>query len=738
MFKYLDYGSLLFCIVPSIIFAQELATERLNYQITKSNSEIILDGIPDEEEWDRHGVITSFFNHFPVDQGQADNQTEVRVTYNDEYIYFLAKMHDNGNRVIQSLDRDNDQSQFFSDAFTVVLDPTNKQQNGFLFGVNAAGAEMEATLELFGSQTIYAPNWDQRWFSATQQFEDYWIAEIAIPFRSLRYNKDNLTWGLNFMRIDREKFMNSTWTLFPVNFNSIDMNYMGTITWDRPIESKTRLLTFNPYATFSSSRNYEDINQNRAENKTDVGGDIKVNLSSTLNLDLTILPDFSNADVDQEITNITRFNIFLPEQRNFFLDNADIFSSFGAGTIRPFFSRRIGLSNGNPIPIDFGARLTGNLTPGLRIGIMDIQTSETSDFFAQNYAVAAFQQRVFKRSALKALFINRQATSGTLTDSDYSRNAGIEFDYITPNGDFNNTFRFHTALTSEGLNQNHYYGVKGNYSSKYLRAGWLLENVGKNFITEVGINPRLENFNAETEETIRVGFTKLNPWIRYWFINDDQKKKIAQHGANTWHVIYFNPDGTLNESNNNLDYTIDFRNTSTITLNNRFNRVNLLFPTALIGDEFAPLPPDGYSFFRSSLQFRTDRRKLFILEGNVNYGGFYNGTLLNSMLEANYRIQPWANFGLVYDYNKVKLQESFGERELHLLRFTGNLTFTKNLLFSNVVQYNTQSDNFSVFSRFQWRYAPMSDLFVIFNQNQNTSGLGVQNRGLILKLTYWL
>ncbi|MEL7123142.1 MAG: hydrolase, partial [Bacteroidota bacterium] len=124
--------------------------------------------------------------------------------------------------------------------------------------------------------------------------------------------------------------------------------------------------------------------------------------------------------------------------------------------------------------------------------------------------------------------------------------------------------------------------------------------------------------------------------------------------------------------------------------------------------------------------------------GAANYGGFYNGNLLNVNVETSYRIQPWANFGVVYDYNNIRLGEGFGDKELHLLRFTGNFTFTKNLLFNNVLQYNTQGENFSIFSRFQWRYAPMSDLFVIFNQNQNTNGLGIQNRGFIVKLTYWL
>lgn len=737
MYRKFQYTLITLIAIQTGMTAQSENPTRLNYNIKPVIDKIVLDGVPDDKEWNRHEVITNFYNHFPTDIGNAENQTEVRITYDNEFIYFLAKMHDNGNRVIQTLERDDDFALFFSDAFNIVIDPTNQQQNGFMFGVNSGGAEIEATLELFGSQTIYAPNWDQRWFSTTQQYEDYWIAEMAIPFRSLKYDKENLSWGINFVRIDREKFINSTWTLFPVNFNSIDMNYMGTLTWDKPIEGKSSLFTLNPYVTFSNTKDFQNGSDPKSSQDFNIGGDVKINLNSNLNLDLTVLPDFSNADVDQEVTNITRFNIFLPEQRNFFLDNADIFTSFGNGTIRPFFSRRIGLSNGSPIPIDFGARLTGNITPGLRLGLMNVQTDGFNNLPAENFAVGAFQQRLFKRSTIKGIFINRQAT-GKESTSEYSRNAGVEFDYINPSGRFNNSLLFHASFTSEKLSKNYYYGFNGGFTNKNIRANWLFESVGENFITDVGINPRLENFNSATEASIRVGFKKIDTSFEYIFVNDNQAKKIANHGPKTAHLIFLNPDGSLNESNNSLEYSFNFRNTAIFELNNEFNRINLLFPTSLIGDEFEPLPVDDYSFLRSGVRYRTDRRKLFIFEGAANYGGFYNGNLLNINVETSYRIQPWANFGLVYDYNNIQLGEGFGDKELHLLRFTGNFTFTKNLLFNNVLQYNTQGENFSIFSRFQWRFAPMSDLFVIFNQNQNTNGLGIQNRGFIVKLTYWL
>jgi hypothetical protein len=729
-----------FLLISLISFAQNGGSDTrslFKYTIQKTIVPIQLDGIAQENEWEAHDVTTNFYNHWPNDEGQAQNQTEVKITYDDNNLYILAKCYDKGERIIQSLVRDNDSDYWGSDNFSVAIDPVNTKQSGFMFGVTAGGAELEGSLTIEGSQTWMSENWDNRWASKTSQYDGYWLVEMEIPFKTLRYNANQRTWGINFIRGDKQNNAYTTWTQFPVNFNGVSMNYMGSLEWDQSPERAKGTFIFNPYVTSSSTRDYEEENQTETQLESDIGGEVKVALTSSLNLDLTLFPDFSNADVDQQVTNITRFSIFLPEQRNFFLENNDIFSNFGTYDIKPFFSRRIGIMEGEPIPIDFGGRLTGNLTQNLRIGVMNVQTRSTEEFAAQNYSVGAFQQKVLKRSVIKGLFINRQATSKT-EELDYTRNAGLEFSYISENGKLNNTFMYHTSLTPQNYKDTHFYGFSGNYISKRFRTGWLLNVVGENYITELGINPRLENYNAQTEETIRLGYTLVNPWVRYITFVKGENKKLNYHGLRTWNNLYLNSDGSFNEVENNVAYDFEYKNTARLNLIARYQKVDLLFPTELIGDDFTPIPIDDYSFFRFDLRYRADSRKTFVWNTNIGYGQFFNGTRMGAMLQGSFRLRPWGSFGLTYDFNDIRLAEGFGENKIHLMRFNGNISFSNKLFLSNVLQYNSQGDNFSAFSRLQWRYSPMSDLFLIYNENHDTTGLGIKNRSVVLKVTYWL
>lgn len=707
------------------------------YTIQKTVAPIQLDGIAGENEWEAHDTASSFYNHWPTDTGYAENQTEVKLTYDNQNLYVMAKCYDKGKRIVQSLMRDNRQDYWDSDNFSIVLDPVNNKQSGFLFGVTAGGSEIEGDLTIQGSQTDFSENWDNKWTSKIAQYDDYWIVEMAIPFKTLRYNPNQSNWGINFIRGDKQNNAYTTWTLYPLNFSTASMNFMGTLLWDRSPEKAKGAFIFNPYVTSSSIRDFEDSEQLEADFNNDIGGEVKIALTSNLNLDLTLFPDFSNADVDQQVTNITRFSIFLPEQRNFFLENSDIFSSFGSYDVRPFFSRRIGINNGEPTPIDFGGRLTGNVTPSLRIGVMNVQTRKTDDFAAQNYSVGAFQQKVLKRSVIKGIFMNRQATS-TTQDLEYSRNAGLEFSYISESGKLNTTFLYHTSLTPENYKDTHFYGFVGSFTSKRFRSGWVFNVIGDNYITELGVNPRLENYNAITEETTRMGYTLINPWVRYLTFIDDESKKLNSHGLRTWHNMYLNPDGSFNESQNNFGWDFYYRNTARLTLLSRYRKVNLMFPTGLLGDDYTPIPVGDYSFPWAELRYDSDVRKTFVWNTRLAYGEFFNGTRMGAMVQGSFRLRPWGSFGITYDFNDIRLADGFGEDQLHLVRFNGDISFSNKLFLRNVLQYNTQGDNLSAFSRLQWRYSPMSDIFLIFNENHDTTGLGIKNRSIVLKVTYWL
>ena len=706
------------------------------YQIAKTASQVLIDGKEEDPIWDEAEAINGLYNHWPTDTGKAAAITHVKVAYDENFMYLLAISHDQGERIIQSLKRDADEAHWNSDNFTLVLDPMNNKQNGFMFGVNAGGAQIEAQLNVNGVRTNYDQNWDNKWYSAVEKHEDHWVVEMAIPFKTLRYNPDNQEWGINFIRGDMQRNAYATWTQFPLNFGGIDLNYMGTLQWPENPPKANGKVVLIPYIAGGTSRDFEEEEQQSYEQGFDVGIDAKIAITGSLNLDVTLNPDFSNVDVDQQVTNLSRFSISFPERRNFFLENGDIFSNFGSWEIQPFFSRTIGLNEGEQIPITYGARLTGNLTKNTRIGVMNVQTRKFEEFNSQNYSVAAVHHQVLARSVIKGIFINRQVTGSEISAEKYARNGGLEFSYVHPNGKLNNTFRLHGAITDEKLNENLYYGFNGNYNTRNLRMGWTLDFVGENYITELGFNPRLDNYDATTEETTRIGYTRINPWVRYLFYPKNNDSKLTQHGLRTWHMVWLN-EGSLNERRHGFGYDFLFKNTSEIRLNAMNREVNLPVPTDLI-DSDTPLPVANYRFTDYLINYNTDRRKALSTSARLRFGDFFNGTRWGVSTGLNFRVQPWGVFGVNYEMNEVKLAEGYGDATLHLFRANAEINFSNTMSWTSAIQYNSQSQNYNVFSRFQWRYKPMSDFFLVYTDNYTSDGLNIKNRQIVFKLTYWL
>lgn len=719
----------------SIAQVQE-TRDLFRYSIEKSSASIKIDGDPSDPIWEDVSPIPNFINHWPLDSGNAAALTEVKVSYDEEFVYVLAICYDDGSRIIKSLRRDDEDAHWGSDNFTMVIDPMNNKQNGFMFGVNAGGSQIEAQLNVSGPRTRYDENWDNKWYSVVKAYETFWVAELAIPFKTLRYSSNLSEWGINFIRGDMQRNEYSTWTQFSLNYPGIDLNFMGTLDWDRNPKQATGKVVLIPYLAGGTQRDFEEEGQKNYQREGDTGLDAKISVTGSLNLDLTLNPDFSNVDVDQQVTNLSRFSIFLPERRNFFLENGDIFSNFGSWQISPFFSRRIGLMEGEQVPITYGARLTGNLTNNTRIGIMNTQTAQFEDIISQNYTVAAVHQKVLDRSVVKGIFINRQS-NGNASDGAFSRNGGLEFAYLSKNGKIGNTVRYHTAATPDNLTDNQYYGFNGNYNGRSFRSGWAVDFVGQNYITELGFNPRLENYNAETEETIRKAYTRINPWMIYRFY--PQKSKLNTHGPRTWHQVWLNRDGSgLNERGHGFAYDFQFQNTTEIRLQAQVREVNLPVPTSLIGSDNTPLPVGNYQFTQYWANYNTDTRKILNANFRVQYGDFFNGKRFNTSTGLNFRVQPWGSFGITHDFNRVELPGEYGQANLNLLRANSQISFSNKMFLTTAVQFNSQNENYNFFTRFQWRYRPMSDFFLVYTDNYHTDGLALKNRQLVFKATYWL
>ncbi len=397
-------------------------------KIKRASSEIIIDGILSEKAWQEADLASDFWLKFPQDDVKAKRQTEVRMTYDVKFIYISAVCMDTTYNVVQTLKRD---SRFFEgDGFGVVLDPINRRANGFLFGISPMNVQSE---DLISSSTFGQLNfsWDHKWISEVSREPDRWIVEIAIPFNTLRFESGADMWGINFFRNDLKSNEIHTWTHIPVNFEPYDMGYTGTLQWDTPPPKPGTNISIIPYLSGSVYRD-DEVQHPTSESELDAGFDAKVALTSSLNLDLTVNPDFSQIDADVQQTNLTRFNLKFPEKRAFFLENSDLFSNFGTPPARPIYTRSIGLDkHGLPIPILYGVRLSGNLGNKSRIGVLNLHTRANKDNNAQNYSIVTFNQSILKRSVIKGYLSNRQSyIKGEGADKDnYGRNAGVELNF---------------------------------------------------------------------------------------------------------------------------------------------------------------------------------------------------------------------------------------------------------------------------------------------------------------------
>ncbi len=707
--------------------------KRKSLPVKRTDVKIIVDGVLDEEAWKDGPKADQFLNQWPVDEGIAELQTDVRIVHDEHFLYVGIICFDVSNKhIVQTLKRDKDNEHFGSDGIAIVLDPFNQKTNGFFFGVNAGGAQFEGLISVSGNESFINENWDNKWFSEITYGDKVWYVEMAIPLRTLRYDPNNPVWGLNFVRNDMKNNYFTSWNHVPRNFNTINLGHTGEMVWeDNPPKTKGGKFATIPYVLGSANKDYE------TDEKTDFGFeagiDAKIAVTPALNLDLTINPDFSAVDVDQQQTNLTRFPLFFPERRGFFLENSDLFNSFGISTINPFFSRRIGLN----VPIHFGARLSGNLNKKLRIGMMDVQTGKDDGTNPQNYFVSSLSRRIGNRSTIDALLVNRQTTSQTENplQNAYNRVLALEYNFIDNEGNWSANAGVHKSFNPGDLDEESYYTVTLKYQTKRILARIAGHRVGENYITDVGFVPRLTNYDATNDISVRLGFYQLAGLAVYDFFPRNDKSKLNLHGPRITNTTILNLDGSLNSQFNGFYYWFDFKNQNALEFQYAPERDNLPFDSFIIGD--TPFPKGNYKYGKYGFWFRFDPRKKLSGDIGATNGSFYNGKRVFFEAEANYRIQPWGRFSVEYEYNKISLPEPLTDQELNLIKFTSEVSFSNRMFWTTYFQYNTQADNVNINSRFQWRYAPMSDLFIVYTDNYYPENLGVKNRGLVFKLTCW-
>lgn len=705
-----------------LLFGQTAGINRDRYRINiaKTNDDINIDGIFDEPVWATTEKADHFQRVLPTDTGFAIAQTEVRMCYTATTIYAAITCYDPtpGKRPVESLRRDF--SFMKNDNFIIFIDTYNDFTNGFAFGVSAAGAQWDGVQANGGTVNL---DWDIKWRSAVKSYPDRYVAEFAIPLRSIRYKEGSTEWGINFSRQDLKTNEKSSWAPMPRQFATATLAFTGSLVWDKPLPASGPRFSLIPYISSKATQNKEAVEDYKPKTKASAGMDAKVILSTSLNLDLTVNPDYSQVEVDRQVTNLDRFELFFPEKRQFYLENSDLFAKLGSDNLRPFFSRRIGLNS----PVQAGARLSGKIGNNWRIGLMDLQTGALDKVQPGNFIVAALQRQVFNHSNITGFLVNKQLT-GPVNDTSFTgyrfnRVAGMEYNLASADNRWTGKAFYH---------QSFYPGAKGDAaavaatitrSTQYFTASLNQSWVGSDYLAEVGY-------------IRRKGYYEINPIFQYKFFPSDSR--IANHGPGLKFDMLLDPSMTMTDRDIQILYQVEWINRSILQADVRETFIKLQVPYDPTNSGGIPLAAnEKFRWSELGSTFTSDIRKPFNFLISSRYGGYYNGNKWTVNGEIYYRVQPYGSLAIISSYNDVRLPDPYSSARFILIGPRLDLTFTDKIFFTSFVQYNNQIDNLNLNLRFQWRFAPVSDLYIVYTENSFPADHTIRNRGLVFKVSYW-
>ncbi|MEK0443052.1 MAG: hypothetical protein RL403_2030 [Bacteroidota bacterium] len=703
----------------------------------KLKEPITLDGILDEAIWkDAEGWNGNFRQYFPSDTSLSKFPTRVKVAFDDTNLYLAAIMENTGPRkyVSTSLRRDYRGEQ--NDGISFVFDTFNDGTNAFQFGVNPYGVQREALLANGGSRAEDLNlAWDNKWYAEAKMMENHWQVEVIIPLSTLRFKEGAQNWNVNFYRVDSHTGERSTWAPIPRNIPIISTAFLRKMIFEEPLQKKGANVSLIPYVAGRTSRNF--LENSSEPLRPAIGGDAKIGIGPAMNLDLTFNPDFSQVEVDQQVTNLDRFEIFFPERRQFFLENGDLFDSFGQPRSRPFFSRRIGVdidsATGQNVQskIIYGARLSGKLNENWRVGAMNMQTATDEDagIVGKNFTVLALQRKVFERSNIGLIYVNKESLAldeyqQLFDPTAYNRLLGVDYNLNSANGKWTGKVFYHRTFESEKVDKPYSFNAYLLYNDLHWNWTFSIQDVGKSYNPEVGFVPRSD-------------FKRINPDLTYLFY--PKSKFINRHGPKIEFEGLWNETLGTTDRDINFGYLIRFNSLAELEVTQR-NRYVYLFsnfdPTRSGG---APLAAGtDYSYQNVLVEFRSNPRKKLNVGMVGEFGEYFTGSIQRITSQTGLRLGYLANISMNFNYARIRLPQPQRDADLILVGPRIDLTLTKDLFWTTFVQYNSQIDNMNINTRIQWRYAPVSDFFLVYTDNYFPGDFLPKQRSLVFKLNYWL
>ena len=661
----------------------------------------------------------------------ASEKTEIRVAYTLKTLYVSVVCYDSAPDQIVVSDSRRDADLSDDDSFLFIIDTYNDQQNGFLFGTNADGMEYDAQIDNEGEGNFSANrqqggvvggtniNWDASWEVKTEKGDYGWSAEFAIPLRSIRFNGgENKTWGINFQRNISKRSETAYWANLPLGFDIKRLSLAGKM-HGLNLKSPKNLKVI-PYGLVQSIQNNHPPKNNSS--KTAIGGDIKYSLTPGLTLDMTYNTDFAQVEVDEQQVNLDRFNLFFPEKRPFFLENAGQFSVGSPGEVDLFFSRRIGIgTNGSLVPIIGGSRVSGKIGQ-TNVGLLSMFTDEVPneetgavDIIKNNYSVARVNHDfAAKRSSIGGVFVNR---SGIGNDLDYNR--VFAMDGKLGIGKKAQLSGYVSKSNTPGITKSDH---AFNFLAVYNWNGWNL----RAGYTEVG-----EGFNPEVGFLLRSAFKKPEFLIfKQW--RPKNTGKLLEVRPHVSYRGYWNFQNTHETGFLHVDNHWVWESGFEIHTGINFTKETVLTPFPI---SKVSVSAGEYNHQELQLVLMSNANRKFYFQTRTVIGGYFGGNRISSTNKATFRLGDKFNTEGVLNYNRLQLPN--GDANVFITGARLAYSFTPRMFLQSLVQYNNVSNITSVNARFGWLRNANTGLFVVINIIKDTDYLdALNNQSITIKYSH--
>lgn len=713
--------------MSSVVAAQERDAEPPEMRAYRLPSAPVVDGqVIGDDVWNGIVPATTFWQTQPNDGQPATQKTEVFIGFTDDALYIGVIAHDDNPAGIIVTDSRRDSSLEDTDAFLVIIDGLLDRQNGYLFGTNAAGIEYDGQVVKEGSGDFLAGgggfnlNWDGTWSVRSQISDTGWSTEMRIPFKTLRYGSgDQQVWGINFQRNIRRNNEVVYWAPLERNRDIYRVSEAGTVTGIVPPPQQNLKVTPYVLGTTQSGGELAD-----PEKDQEFGFDIKYSLTPSLTLDATYNTDFAQVEVDELQVNLDRFNLFFPEKRPFFLENAGQFAVGNPAAVEMFFSRRIGISeDGEPIPIEGGLRLSGKLGSTTNVGLLYMSVEGVEGIAPANtFAVARLNQELPSRSAIGLIVISRDGDGSFNVTEEDDHNETYAIDGRWGIGDHLMLQGWAAKTNTPGRDgRDDAFALKSNYSSAEWAARLNYTEVGADFNPEVGFLSRTEYRSIESFLMRRIrpkdlwGLLEIRPHVSY---------------NGFWKFDGFQETGFLH-----FDSHFEFKTGTEVHTAVNFTRAGVIDPFDII--DGVTIQPGTYDHSEVSIVYFTNQSRPFSFELQSTIGGRFGGDRVSIAPSVNFRIGETFRSELSVNYNNFDLPVPNGDFTANLARLRLSYSFTPKILLQALVQYNDTDDVVGTNIRFSWLQSASSGFYLVYNEidEQGVGGLPT-GREFIVKYSH--